>query len=210
MKKVLATLLFLTTIFFLLTIKSYAQYGQYGGPSYSYSILIDKMVAKPNTDEYVDNLSVSDPRFAASQDVWFRVKVKNTSNQDITNVEVKDYVPSYLEPLQGPGTWDANTRIITWNAGDFAVDEEKAYYLKMAVYSQNDLPADKGLFCIVNKVDAHSDNTYDDDTSQLCIEKKVAGVTTVPSAGPEMGIILLSGELLALSAGLFINKKLTK
>jgi hypothetical protein len=31
---------------------------------------------------------------------------------------------------------------------------------------------------------------YDDDSSQICIEKTVAGVTKVPSAGPEFGLLL--------------------
>ena len=190
-----------------LTPNAYAQYGQYGGETYSYAILIDKMVAKPATDEYVDNLAPSDPRFAPSQDVWFRVKVKNTSNKDLTNVEVRDYVPSYLEPLEGPGSWNSETRIITWNAGDFAVDEEKTYFIKMRVQSNTYLPADKGLFCIVNRADARNENTYDDDSSQLCIEKKVQGVTTVPSAGPEFGFGLLALEMIGLSAGIYLKRK---
>ncbi|PJA53253.1 hypothetical protein CO166_02535 [Candidatus Roizmanbacteria bacterium CG_4_9_14_3_um_filter_36_11] len=179
---------------------------QYGQPSISYSILIDKMVIKPGTGDYVDNLSPSDPRYSPSQDVWFRVKLKNTSDQSFTAVTIKDHVPVYILPIQGPGSWDLENRIITWNAGDFAVDEEKSYYLKMRVYDQSMLPLDKGLFCIINSVEARNNVAYDDDSSQVCIEKTVTGVVKVPSAGPEMGILLLSGEMLALGAGLILKK----
>lgn len=218
MKKILFSFVIFSLItFYVLSSKLHvkAQYGQYGHPSSSYSILVDKMVGKPSQNkgateyEYVDNLTPSDPRFSPSQEVYFKIKVKNTSNRDITNVEVKDYVPLYLEPIEGPGTWDSQNRVISWNAGDFKIDEEKVYYIKMKVYEQKDLPSDKGLFCIVNRAQAWFENTTDDDTSQLCIEKQVLGVKEVPTAGPEMGIIILAGNLLAAGIGVGL-KKITK
>jgi hypothetical protein len=189
----------------------YGQYGQYGGQTPSYSLIIDKAVAKPGaqkgeTAQYVDNLSPSDPRFAPSQDVWFKIKVKNTANVALQAVEVKDNVPEYLLPLEGPGKWDEQTRTLTWNAGNFAIDEEKTYYVKMRVYEQKKLPADKGLFCIVNKATAKNNIAYDEDTAQLCIEKQVLDVSTMPSTGPAMGLMLLAGNLLTLAIGLRLNK----
>lgn len=211
-------LLVVTTIYFLLATNSYAQYGQYGGPGPSLSILIDKMVGKPidttkggSTDvEYVDNLSPSDPRFAPGQVVFFRLKVKNTSNTTLTNVTVKDVVPSYLEPVEGPGTYDASTRTITFAVGDFTADQEKVYILKMRVLAQDQLPADKGLFCLVNKAQAYDGGVSDEDTAQLCVEKQVLGVAKVPSAGPEMGLLLISGELLTLGFGVYLKKRFAK
>ena len=196
------------------TLNVNAQYGQYGGETPSYSILIDKMVGKPTqtkggsqTYTYVDNLSPSDPRFSPNQEVWFKVKVKNTSSQNLTAVQVTDYVPSYLMPIEGPGKWNPNNRTITWNAGDFSVDEEKVYYIKMQVYDQSLLPADKGLFCVINKVDARKDNVaYDDDTAQICIEKQVAEAKKIPQAGPEMGMLLLVGNILGLGVGIYLRR----
>ena len=192
----------------------YGQYGQYGGTTPSYSVLIDKMVGKPSQEKggsqtvtYVDNLSPSDPRFSPNQQVWFKVKVKNTSNQNLTAVQVTDYVPQYLMPIEGPGKWNPDNRTISWNAGDFGVDEEKVYYIKMQVFDQSLLPSDKGLFCVVNKVEAKKDNVaYDDDTAQLCIEKQVLGVKTVPKAGPEMGLVILGLNVLTTALGLSIKK----
>jgi hypothetical protein len=190
----------------------YGQYGQYGGGTPSYSLLIDKMVAKPGTQkgetaQYVDNLSPSDPRYAPNQDVWFKIKVKNTANTALQAVEIKDYVPEYILPIEGPGKWDPQTRTLTWNAGNFAVDEEKTYYVKMRVYEQKLLPADKGLFCIINKASAKNNVAYDDDTAQLCIEKQVLGVARVPTAGPEMGLVILAGNLVLAGVGMSLRKK---
>lgn len=183
------------------------QYGQYGQPCNSYSIVVDKMVAKPGTSDYVDNLSVSDSRYKPSEYVMFKITIKNTSTTTFGGMTAKDYVPSYLTPVEGPGTFDSNTRIITWDAGFFNVDEQKTYYFKMQVNSTSDLPADKGLFCVVNRAEATSNTTSDDDSSQLCIEKQVLGTTTVPSAGPEMGILLLAGNFLGVGIGLKLRKK---
>ncbi len=214
MKKILFISAFIFSLMFFVSTVS-AQYGQYGEPSPTYSIVIDKMVGKPyqtkggvTNYDYVDNLSVSDPRFFFFQEVWFKIKIKNTSNQNLTAVTVVDYVPEYLVPIEGPGKWNLENRTITWNAGDFNVDEEKVYHIKMQVYEQSMLPADKGLFCLVNRVEAKKDNVaYDDDRSQLCVEKQVTGVKKVPSAGPEMGLILLAGNLLGIGVGLQLRKK---
>ncbi|MGB9883429.1 MAG: hypothetical protein ACPLRN_02855 [Microgenomates group bacterium] len=216
MKKYLITF---TVLFFLMlsvlgaTSNVSAQYGQYGGETPSYSILVDKMVGKPGTSDdatkytYVDNLSVSDPRFAPGQLVFFKIKIKNTSTKKLVGMEVRDTIPSYLEPIEGPGSYNASTHEIVWNAGDFDIDQEKTFYLKMKVASQASLPADKGLMCVVNFVKATSANAYDDDTSQLCIEKQVQGVSKVPSAGPELGMLVLAGNLLTAGVGIYLRKK---
>lgn len=217
MKKLLAVFFTLVIGAWLLVIPVKAdcvsQYGQYGQPCPSYSIVVDKMVGKPGTSndatvyEYVDNLSLGDPRFKPDQVIFFKVKIKNTSNVKLVGIEVKDTIPSYLDPLDGPGNFNSTTREIAWNAGDFEVNQEKIFYLKMKVSPQANLPADKGLFCVSNFVKANSSNAYDDDTSQLCIEKQVVTPPKVPSAGPEMGILLFSGEIIALGIGIVLKKK---
>ncbi len=207
----LVVLILLTLYVPRYTLFVYSQYGQYGGETPSYSIIVDKMVGKPGTSndprsyEYVDNLSVSDPRFKPNQLVFFKIKIKNTSSTKIVGMEVRDTVPQYLDPLEGPGTFNSQTREIVWNAGDFEVDEEKIFYIKMKVLPQASLPADRGLFCVVNFVKATSANAYDDDRAQLCIEKQVTA-SKVPSAGPEMGLFLLGGNILGVAFGIRLRK----
>lgn len=219
MKKILA-FLFLVISYFVFTTGVSAdygcngQYGQYGGCNPSYTILIDKFVGMPDTSitdptnaNYVDNLSPSDPRFKAGQTVFFKAKVKNTSNVTLSNVIVKDFVPSFIDPVAGPGTFDSSSRTISFNAGDFAPSEEKVYFFKMQVMSVDKLPSDKGLFCVVNRAQAFNDKASDEDSAQLCVEKQVLGVSNVPSAGPEFGLILLGLNLGAIGIGMFLKKK---
>ena len=208
MKKIFIFLLVAVIYYLVSNIPVYAGCGgQYESPCYSYSILVDKMVQKPGTSDYVDNLSVSDPRYKPSEYVMFKVTIKNTSTTTFGGMTAKDYVPDYLTPAEGPGTFDSSTRIISWDAGAFAVDEQKTYYFKMQVNSQANLPTDKGLFCVINKAEASSNTTYDDDSSQLCIEKQVTGTAKVPSAGPELGLLLLVGNFLGAGIGLKLRKR---
>lgn len=201
------------TILFLLTSakQTLADYGQYGGNPPSQSILIEKMVGiakltKGGTVEYVNNLSPSDPRFSPGQQVAFKLKIKNTSTVKLTNVVVKDFVPNNIEPMTGPGTYDTNTRTITFNAGDLDPDQEKIFYLTMQVNAQNKLPANLGLFCVVNKAQVTGDNNiFDDSSSQLCIEKQVNNVTTTPKAGPTS--IILFGQFAILGLGIALKKR---
>jgi len=195
----------------------YGQYGQYGQPAPAQTILIDKMVGKPNGTmtkggqvnvEYVDNLTPADPRFRPGQQVLFKIRVKNTSTISLSQVTVQDYIPTYVEPMEGPGNYDASTRIVSWDAGSFAPNEEKTYFMNMQLYPQNKLPVNQGLFCLVNKAKASNAVTSDDDSSQFCVEKEVIGVKAAPKAGPEAGVLILGANVILAGVG-FSLKRLT-
>lgn len=194
----------------------YGQYGQYVNCTPSQSILMDKYVGRVTLNkgayadiEYVDNMSASDNRFHANDMVAFKLRVKNTSNVAQTNVTVKDFLPSYVTAVEGPGSYDATNRVVSFNAGDFQPNEEKVYYLKVQVVAASNMPSDKGLFCVDNKAQAYNGSVSDEDTAQFCIEKQVTNVVKVPSAGPEMGVLLLTGEIFALGAGLLLKKRIS-
>jgi hypothetical protein len=193
------------------------QYGGYGnGCPTNQSILIDKTVSKPGvitkggdtSVEFVDNLSENDAHFSPEDFVYFQLKVKNTSDHAI-DATVKDSLPSYLEPIDGPGAYDATNKIITINVGTLQANEEKVYTIKTKLATSAQLPSDKSIICLVNKAEAQATGAYDSDTAQLCVEKQVTGVTKVPSAGPEMGLALIISELGILGFGIGLKKKLS-
>lgn len=218
MKKLLTVLI--TVLAFVAIVPNavfaqYGQYGQYGQTSSSQSILIDKQVSKPVSTskggatqyDYVDNLTPSDTRFQPGADIYFKVRVKNTSTVALYNVMVVDKVPSYIEPVEGPGGYDSTARTISFNAGTFNPDEEKTYYFKMQWVSQDKLPSDRGLMCISNYAQAYTSNVSDDDTAQACVEKQVVGVTAAPKAGPELNLLVLALEAGTLGIGLALRKR---
>ncbi|MFH0773825.1 MAG: hypothetical protein V1922_05960 [bacterium] len=212
------TVLALTTVIPHSAFADYGQYGQYGQPAPVESILVDKQVSKPVTMskggilqyEYVDNLTPSDARFQPGSDIYFKVRVKNTSSISLSNVMVVDKVPLYLDAVEGPGSYDTQSRSISFNAGTFQPGEEKLYYFKMQWFAQDKLPSDRGLMCVSNYVRAYTNTASDDDTAQGCVEKQVVGVTQAPKAGPEMNILLVAGQLGVLGIGIQLKKKAQK
>jgi len=215
MNKTLVLSTVLAISFFASTRPAFAQYGQYGQPAPVESILIDKQVSKPVTQtkggtltyEYVDNLTPSDVRFQPGQEIYYKLRVKNTSSIVLNNIMVNDKVPFYINPIEGPGTYDANSRTISFNAGTFNPDEEKLFYFKMQWFTQDKLPSDRGLMCVSNYARAYTNNASDDDTAQACVEKQVVGVIQAPKAGPEMNIALVAGQLVMLGVGITLKKK---
>lgn len=217
------TLFLVTALAFLAVVAPVsAQYAPYQPSTTTVSILVDKKVGNPIVEKgttsvsYVDNLSETDHRFVANEDVWFQIKVKNTSNAKLTGVTVKDFVPSYVNAVEGPGTYDSSNRVLVVNAGDFEVNEEKTYTFKMRVMGADHLPT--GINCISNRAQGYNNNVSDDDTAQLCIEKAITTTVTtttkggmppvkhIPQTGPEQGILLYAVSTVLGALGLKLRK----
>lgn len=196
----------------------YGQYGQYGGGGAPvHSIIIDKMVAtgqktKGGQQVFVDNLSPSDPRYAPNTQVTFQIKVKNTSNVTLSNVTVRDILPTYVDAVEGPGDFDPDTKTISWTYSELESGEEKIERVIAQVKPQSQLPADKGLMCMTNKAVVTAENATDEDTSQFCVEKQVVtSEGTEPTATPETGAPLLAIgalNLLGLAGGIALRKRI--
>ncbi|MGB5034771.1 MAG: hypothetical protein WBO56_03165 [Microgenomates group bacterium] len=85
----------------------YGAYGPYGQGGQSNSILVDKTVGMnqvttkggTTSTTFVDNLGSTDQRFFAGQTVSFKIKVKNTSDHKLSNIVVKDTLPTSLEAV---------------------------------------------------------------------------------------------------------------
>lgn len=181
----------------------------YGTNNPTESITIDKAVTRPGTDEYVDNLSVSDVRFSPNQDIWFRMIVKNTSDRDLNNVRIVDTMPQYVDLIEGS---------LDQNIGTLKAGEEKTIYLKGHSVDQDALPTDRGVICLLNKATVTAERTStsgtvsDEDSAQFCIEKQVnaeSGTTTVtkvPAAGMPMGVALFALQAAGIALGVALKK----
>lgn len=186
-------------------------YGQYQAPAPSENILIEKQVgtgaAKGGVESFVDNLSASDPRFSPGDIITFKLRVKNTSNDKLSDVVIRDFLPGSLEAPKGNGSIeDQGTFVIKVGALD--VNQEKEFQITAKVKNQDRLPKDRGIICEVNKAEARSGKVRDEDTSQFCIEKEVPGKPKeVPQAGPAAGITLLIGQFGLLGTGIFLKKR---
>ncbi len=193
----------------------YGAYGPYGQGGQSESILIDKTIGMNQvttkggvtSTTFVDNLASSDSRFYAGQAVTFKIKVKNTSDHKLSNIVVKDTLPTSLEAVDNKN-YDVNSRTITLSSNlTLNAGEESVFTVNAKVVAQEKLPSDRGVFCVYNKAFAYNLAVGDDDTAQFCIEKKVIGVKAQPNAGPEFGLGLLALQIFGVASGLYLKKR---
>ncbi len=170
---------------------------QYEEKEVSLEIWLDKKVKNPESKQYVENLNVNDYKFAPGEEVWFNVKVKNTGEKTFEKVKVKDYLPDYLQHLEGD---------LEREYQDIKPDEEREFKIKIKVVTADKLPSNQGIYCVINRAEAEANNQKDGDTSQICIEKKVLGAVIQPEAGSHLLIFSLSILLISLIAFIYDKK----
>ncbi len=193
--------------------------GGYGSNNCFTNIVVIKNVQNPTTLEYVENLGANKDRFNPGQEIKFQIKVTNTGNTNLENIEVKDTLPPYIEFVTGFGKFDANTKVLTLIISKLEVNETKKLDLTARIVNANKLPGDQGVVCTVNYVSAQSSGNMSEDNSQFCIQKKVLGVTAppvlpapkivaTPATGAEM--LPLLGLIPGALGGLMLRKKSNK
>lgn len=195
--------------------------GQYDGPHENKTISIDKRVGIPHqskgqvTYEYVDNVSTDRYTFKPSDEVFFEIRVKNTSNVALIGVKLSDFEPQYFELFENPGVLINNKDILSIEAGDFAAGEEKVFTVRGRIMNSGDVPS--GTTCIINRARAEVSNVSDEDTAQFCFNKPtedapvrketVVKVETIPSTGPEHGLMIMGLASVLGYAGTRLKKK---
>ena len=183
------------------------------------NVLINKTVQNPQTGAFLDNLNINDPKFTPSSNVTFHITVTNTGGSTINKTTVKDTLPGFVSFVSGPGSFDSNTKVLTFDVGNLAAGESRTFTIAGKVADGGQLPADQGITCVVNQALATAENgQQSSDNSQFCIQKPVLGetkgglkvfpapaVTTTPSTGPEM--LPLIGLIPAGVFGFILRKK---
>lgn len=204
MKK-LITLTILTTLLFALKPQGASAdcTALYGGgeecpPSFSYSI--QKLVQKPGKagGEYVNNLSINDPKYSPTQTVSFEITVKNTGSQTIPTITVTDTFPQFVSFVSGPGSFDANNKTLTYTINNLEAGKTVKNTVTGKIADSNLMPSDQGIVCLINQARAKDSNGAENaSSSQFCVQKQVLGgstpqvlpapsVTSTPATGPEM------------------------
>lgn len=191
-------------------------------------VLINKMVLNPQTNVFVDNLGINDPKFGPDFIVTFKLDITNTGQTKISKVDVRDIFPQFVKFQTGPGNFDSNSKTLNFSLDNLEPNEIRTFTLFGRVVSQNELSADSGIVCVVNQAIAQgSENSgQSQDNSQLCIQKQVLGATptpipgvtkgglkvfpqpkviTTPPTGPEM--LPLIGLIPSGIAGFFLRRK---
>jgi len=166
---------------------------QYGGGQVCVKtgeLQINKKVWDPQSQTFIDNLGITSHKFTADEEIIFQVEVKNVGDETFDKVNVQDTLPNYLEHSSG----ELSFKIDNLKPGESEIREIKA-----KVVSVGKLPNNKTLICDVNTAEGWTNDEKDKDTAQICIEKRVLGVTQLPPTGPKSWLII---SLLSLTSGL--------
>lgn len=165
---------------------------QYGGtttcsPS---DLTINKQVFNPVTKSYVENLTTTDPTFTPTNEVTYRLTVRNGSGETF-QANVKDTLPPYLSFEAGPGTYNKDTRVLEFKLENLIAGETRTVDILAKVADANAFPAGKSLFCVVNVAEVRALNRFDTDSAQVCLQNGTSIATTLPVAGFDNLTLLL-------------------
>lgn len=196
----------------------------YGGSqscTSSNAFSVEKMVLKPGTSDYVDNLSINDPKYSPSNTVSFKIIVKNTGSSDISKLTVSDKFPQFISFATGNGNFDSNTGTLSFDVTNLKAGEVRTFIVTGKLADANLMPSDQGIICLINQAQATDTNgATNTSNSQFCVQKSVlgtsqpqvfttkGGLTTTPATGPEMLplMALIPGGL----GGLLLRRKSNK
>ena len=173
---------------------------QYGGGEvcvYTGELQLDKEVWNPELEKFVDNLGLTDYKFAPGEKIVFKLAVKNVGDKTFDQLNLKDLLPDYLELESGE---------LEWEIADLAVDETEERRFGTRVVPVDKLPEGNTTLCVVNEAEVWSGDEKDKDTAQVCITKKVLGVTELPPTGPEDWLSTLFAILASGLAGVYLLK----
>lgn len=143
-------------------------------------LLVNKLVLNPQTNSLVENLGVNDPRYFPDQLVTFQLIVTNTGGSTLSQVEVKDIFPQFVNFAAGFGTFDSNTKTLTFAAQNLGPSQSQSFTIQGKVVPANQLPADQTVVCVVNRSIATANSQRSEDAAQFCIQKQVLGGVEIP------------------------------
>lgn len=166
------------------------------------NVIINKKVLNPANNAFVDSLGINDPKYAPGFIANFKLEITNSKDTNIARVEVKDIFPQYIEFATGPGTFDSQTKTLTFIVDNLAPNETRTFGIVGRVVAVNQLPVNQEIVCVVNQAIATTnEGAISQDNSQFCIEKKATipapaakkgfpvfspgNIITTPSTGPE-------------------------
>ena len=140
-------------------------------------ITVNKQVANPQTNKFVEHLNINDTKHGPNSIVNFRITVRNTRTSDINNIEIKDIFPQYLLFDKGPGDFNSNTKTLSFKIDKLKQNESKTFTISGKVVPQNELPQEP--VCIFNRaIVAFDGKDQTSDNTQFCVQR--IGVTPVP------------------------------
>lgn len=149
------------------------------------NIVINKTILNPQTNQFVDNLTINDPKYKPGFITAFQISITNTGNSNISKIDVRDIFPQYVSFSSGAGTFDTDTNTLSFSLVNLAPNETRTYSIMGRIFNTNQIPLEQGsVVCVVNQAIATIDNTsVGQDNAQFCIEKNAPTIATSVTKG---------------------------
>jgi uncharacterized repeat protein (TIGR01451 family)/LPXTG-motif cell wall-anchored protein len=205
--KTTLTILALMMVALISAPTTFAQYVAPPPQQLSKQLNLNKQVKHPENGQYVENLQFGDVRFLPEQEISFKIEVKNNGQTELTNIQVKDTLPNFLDFVSGPGNYDASSRTLNFTVDKLRQGESKSYEVKAKVKNAEELQANMAT-CITNFAEARVDELVSQDTAALCIESRVLGITReLPKTGSEGPILMLMLSFVTFAGSVFLYRQ---
>lgn len=203
----------LTLTSLLLTPTVHAKYVVEEAPKQPVQLFFNKLVKNPELAKTPDKdpfvKSITDFKFTPDSEVTFKLEIKNTTQNELNNIQIKDKIPDLLDFVSGPGSFDATTtRTLNISVDKLAVNETKSFEFKAKVKFSNNLAPNTPV-CLTNSAEARVNELFTQSNADFCIENKVLSTTEgLPRTGVSNTVAIFALSTLSLfSAIYFLGKK---
>ena len=131
-------------------------------------IIVDKQIKTASMTEWQDNLPASQIVLKEGELLEFNIKVKNSGDQELKNIQITDKLPDYWRFIFGPAQPNEN-REINWQIEKLAAGEEKTFRLRGQIKGLESVKTE-GTFCLMNKIRVETETgEIDEDQASFCL-----------------------------------------
>lgn len=190
---------------------------QYGGGEICTSdnprLEVNKEVYNPDKKKYQDNIKKDEHTFEKSDRIYFKIKVKNTGDIEIKNIDLVDNMPSILEYSKGDGDDSNDGTKVSFDDFDLKPGESETFEFSAKVKSTG-IDPDEDYVCVANVAKAkgerkdNGEKEDDADYANFCIEMRRGRVLSLKESItrlPTTGFIDLNTALIgSTSIGLIL------
>lgn len=166
-------------------------------------IVVDKKIRLPGSDKLLDNIASTSHVFGEAEQVEFSIKVENRGNVTLTNIELTDYLPKYLNLQYFFGVKSGDGQKVTTTISQLEPGESKSFYIIAMV---NNLPTSEVAKYLkeTNKVCAVSTNASDCDNAAYYVTTK-----SMPNTGSN-DLVMGTGLALGMMGVAMVGRKLIR
>lgn len=135
------------------------------------SLVLDKKLRAPNSDQFVDSTKITDPKFAPDQPVVFQINIKNTGNRVLEDITITDIFPRYVVFVKGPGNFTKDTNTLTFAVDKLEAGQNRAIAIEGKIAPANAIPGTNTVSCVVNQAIAAQGRNRATDNAEFCLQK---------------------------------------